>query len=116
MAEAYAFNLSTKVHQVLRDKLRRPETEVVGVDSVFGRGIALLIAKKNPFTVEVLTTIVQGLIGKTDIELGGGDFACIEVSNTLLALGLMKGLDIKQMSIIDVNNADGAMVYQPFWE
>jgi hypothetical protein len=72
--------------------------------------------EKNPFTIEEFSSVISRLIGKTDADLGGGDFACIEVSNALLVLGFMKGLKIEQMSIVDVNNAEGAMVYEPFWE
>lgn len=116
LAEVHACGLSSKIDQVFIDKIRKPTTEIVGVGSVFGRGIISLMSGKNPFTIDDLANVVNGLVGKTDAELGGGDFACIEVSNALLALGFMKGLDIKQMSIIDINNADGAMVYKPFWE
>lgn len=116
LAKAYASDLAMKVDQVFRDKLREPKVEVVGVGSVFGRGIVSLMPGKTSFTIEDLTAAVHKLVGKSDIDLGGGNFACIEVSNALLALGFMKGLDIKQMSIIDVNNADGAMIYKAFWE
>lgn len=116
LAKAHAADLSMKVDQVFRDKLRDLKVEVVGVGSVFGNGITALMPGKNPFTIEDLTAAVHKLVGKSDIDLGGGGFACIEVSNALLALGFMKGLDIKQISIIDVNNADGAIVYKAFWE
>lgn len=115
LAENQASILSTKVNQVFRNKISQSTTKVVGVGSVFGRGIGLLLKGKNPFTIEDLEKVVETLVGKTDTDLGGGDFACIEVSNALLALGFMKGLSIKQMYIIDVNNADGAMGYPPFW-
>jgi hypothetical protein len=39
----------------------------------------------------------------------------VEVSNAILALGFMEGLQIDEMQIIHVNNADGALIYQPFW-
>jgi exopolyphosphatase / guanosine-5'-triphosphate,3'-diphosphate pyrophosphatase len=116
LARAHAADLAMKVDQIFRDKLRRQKAEVVGVGSVFGRGITALMPGKNPFTIEDLVVAVHNLVGKSDIDLGGGDFACIEVSNALLALGFMEGLDIKQMNIIDVNNADGALVYKSFWE
>lgn len=116
LAKAYAADLATKVDRFFRDKLREPKAEVVGVGSVFGRGIIALMPGKNPFTIEDLTAAVDKLLGKTDIDLGGGDFACIEVSNALLALGFMEGLGVQQMKIIYINNADGAMVYKAFWE
>lgn len=115
LAEAHAFDLAMKVDRVFKEKLRESSVSVVGVGSAFG-GIASLMNKKVSFTFEDVTTTVQKHIGKSDRDLGGGDFACIEVSNALLALGFMKGLDIKQISIMDVNNADGAMTYKPFWK
>lgn len=115
-AKAHAAILSKRVDQIFKDKLQKPATTVVGVGSVFGRGIASLLQGKNSFTNEDLAAVVDKLMGKSDADLGGGVFACIEVSNALLALGFMEGLGIKQMSLIDVNNADGALVYKPFWE
>ena len=116
LAEAHAYALSAKVDQIFKNKFRNSATEIVGVGSVFGRGIISLMGGKNSFTIEEFTTVVNTLIGKTDEDLGGGDFACIEVSNALLTLGLMKGLNISQMRILDANNTEGAMVYKFFWE
>ncbi len=113
-AESHASSLSSKIDPDLRNKICKPTTTVIGVGSVFGRGIAPLLGK-NLFKLEDLKIAVSQLIGKNDKELGG-DFASIEVSNVLLVLGFMKGLDIDHMHIIDVNNADGALVYKPFWE
>lgn len=116
LAIAYATDLAMKVDPIFRDKLREEKVEIIGVGSVFGRGIAALMPGKNPFTIEDLVAAVRNLVGKSDTDLGGGNFACIEVSNALHALGFMKGLDIKQINILDVNNADGAIVYKSFWE
>lgn len=116
LAEDYAFNLSAKINQALKNKLLNPSTKVIGVGSVFGKGITSLTSGKNPFSIQDIRAAVRGLIGKSDADLGGGDFACIEVSNALLVLGFMRGLDIKEMNVLDVNNAEGAMVYKLFWE
>ena len=115
LAELQAINLCKNVNYFIKDKIIN-EAKVIGVGTVFGKGLAKLMSNKNPFTIEELSNTVEKLIGKTDSELGGGDLACIEVSNALLALGFMKGLNIKQMSIIDANNAEGAMVYERFWK
>lgn len=116
LAEAYAYLLSSKVDQVFRSRMLNPSIEVVGVGSVFGRGFSRLMDGKSPVTIEDLTAAVNRLIDKTDADLGGGDFACVEVSNVLLALGLMKGFGVAQIYLLDINNADGALVYPPFWE
>lgn len=116
MAETHARGLSEKVDGVFKEKIRHPRTKIIGVGSAFGRGIASLMRGKTPFTVEDLDQVTNDLIGKTDNELGGGDFSSVEVSNALLVLGFMKGLNIAQMNTVDVNNADGALVYKPFWK
>ncbi len=115
LAKVHAELLASNVTQVFKDKLCHSETRVVGVGSVFGRGIASLVRGKNPFTTEDLEGVIHDLIGKTDCDLGGGDFACVEVSNAILVYGFMKELGIQKMHIMDVNNADGAIVYNPFW-
>jgi exopolyphosphatase/guanosine-5'-triphosphate,3'-diphosphate pyrophosphatase len=114
LAEGYARKLACQIDPALQKKACAASTKVVGVGSVFNRGMAW-VGKKS-LTLEEIAAIAEQLIGKTDEALGGGDFACIEASNTLLILGFMKGLGIRQVHICDVNNAEGAMLYQPFWE
>lgn len=115
-AEIYAENLSQRINQVFKEKISHPDTKVIGVGSVFGYGITTMVAGKNPFCLEDIATIVYGLTGKTDADLGGGEFAFCEGSNTILTFGFMKGLGINQVHIINVNNADGALLYEPFWK
>lgn len=115
-AEAYARKLSQKVDKNIREKINCSSTIVMGAGSVFGYGIAAMVAGKNPFSLEDLAAVTSDLTGKTDADLGGGDFAFCEGTNVILALGYMKELGIKQMHIIHANNADGAMLYGPFWE
>jgi len=113
-AQAYARSLAEKSEQAFKDKIQQPARTVVGVGPVFGNGIAKSVGKTT-FTREELNSVVQGMIGKTDDELGGGDFGCVEASNAILALGYMEGLQIEEMEVIHVNNADGALIYPPFW-
>ncbi len=112
----YANALSRNVSETLKDKIGHPSTIVVGVGSVFGYGIYGMAGNKNPLSIEDLMITVCGLPGKNDADLGGGDFASVEGSNTILALGYMQNLNIKQLRIIHVNNADGALIYKPFWK
>jgi len=112
-AEIYAQNLSQEVDDFFKEKLRRSTTKVVGAGNAFGYGISAIVGKKS-FSLVDITTVVQGLAGKTDEDFGG-EFAFCEGSNTILALGFMKNLGIKQIHIANINNADGAIVYQPFW-
>lgn len=113
---AYARGLAEKVDNTLKEKINHGTTSIVGAGSVFGFGIAGLLANKTSFNIEDLALVVQALSGKTDADLGGGDYAFCEGSNAVLVLGFMQALNIKQMQIINVNNADGALTYHPFWE
>ncbi len=112
---AHACTLSGKVGGELKAKLSAPTTTVVGVGSVFGYGISRMVANKNPFLVEDLQKVIDELPGKTDEDLGGGDFAFCEGTNSILTLGFMQGLQIKKLQIVNVNNTDGALTYPGFW-
>lgn len=115
-AVSYASRLSNEVDKALRDKISHSTTTVVGVGSVFGYGIHGMVSGKNLFSIDDLAAVVRALPGKSDADLGGGDFAFVEGSNTIFVLGFMQSLHIGQMHIINVNNADGAIVYEPFWQ
>lgn len=115
-AESHAYSLAGRVEQLFKEKLADRRTIVVGAGNVFGYGILAMMDGKSPFSLEELEAVVVGLENKTDADFGGGDYAFCEGSNTILVYGLMRGLGIKQMQIIPVNNADGALVYEPFWK
>jgi exopolyphosphatase/guanosine-5'-triphosphate,3'-diphosphate pyrophosphatase len=114
LATDHARHISKNMSQRLRDKLNLPTTKVVGAGSVFGIAIEEMV-QKNPFTIEDLTTAVQALAGKTDADFGGGFYAFCQGADKILVLGYMQDLHIQQVQIVNVNNADGALVYAPFW-
>lgn len=115
-AAAHAYSLAGKVESHFKEKLADPRTIVIGAGNVFGYGILAMMDEKSPFSLEELEAVVVGLENKTDDDFGGGDYAFCEGSNTILVYGLMQGLGIKEMRIAQVNNADGALVYGPFWK
>jgi exopolyphosphatase/guanosine-5'-triphosphate,3'-diphosphate pyrophosphatase len=115
-ATNYALHLSSGYSQALKDKISKPTTVVIGVGSVFGYGIQGMLGGKNLFSIDDLAEVVLSLPGKTDDDLGGGGYAHVEGSNTVFVLGFMQNLNIEQMHIVNVNNADGAMIYEPFWK
>lgn len=114
-ATAYAQNLSQKISKTFKDKIAHPSTKVIGVGNAFGYGIASVVGK-DAFSLDEIKVVADDLSGKTDADLGGGEFAFCEGSNVLLALGFMQGLGINHIQILHVNNADGAIVYEPFWK
>lgn len=115
-AEAYACDLSTRIENLFKEKINCPTTMVVGAGSLFGLDISTRVGHKTPFLIEDLKIVVDALKDKSDNDLGGDDFAFVKGSNSILVLGFMRGLKIKQMHIVNVNNADGAILYAPFWD
>ncbi len=111
-ALAYGRYLSEKVDPSFQNKIKATHS-IIGVGSVF-KSISKIVGKTS-FTQEELAVVVNALINKTDEDLGGGDFACVEASNAILVLGFMEGLQIERLEIIHVNNADGALTHGPFW-
>lgn len=114
-AITYAHDQSQKINKIVKDKLNNSNAKVIGVGNAFGYGIASMVGK-DAFHIDEIKKVARNLAGKTDADLGGGEFAFCEGSNVLLAYGFMQGLGIDNIQILHINNADGAMVYEPFWE
>jgi exopolyphosphatase / guanosine-5'-triphosphate,3'-diphosphate pyrophosphatase len=115
-AESYAQSISKKVDRLFKNKISNPRTKVVGIGNIFAYGIYPLVGKKAVFTQQELNKQVHGLRGKTDKDLGEGAYVNVAVTNPILVLGFMETLKIRQVDILDVNNADGALLYASFWE
>lgn len=95
-------------------KIKEPSTKVLAVGSLFQYGIKTLVGS-NEVTQENLEAGVRSRLNKVDEQLNRGQFNDIAVSDPLLILGYMKAYDIKNLTILQVNNADGAMSYPAFW-
>ena len=115
-AETQARKISKKVDALFKKKIGNPSTKVVGIGNIFAYGISPLVDDKSNFTLRELSQKVQHLKGKTDQDLGEDAFVNVAVTNSVLVLGFMRSLGIQEMDIIDINNADGALLYPAFWE
>lgn len=111
----YAEKLSQETQSFIKEKIQDPETHILAVGSIFNYRIRTMM-DNSIVKQEALETEVMKLAGKTDAELPGGAFAEVSVTNPLLILGYMKGLQINQVQVVDVNNADGALTYPPYWQ
>lgn len=97
-------------------KINQKSTRIIGVGSIFNYRILPLVKKRSPYYREELFHAVEKLKNLDDVDVGGGDFANVAVTNPILILGFMEMLDIEQMEILDVNNADGSFIYEDFWK
>lgn len=109
------FVVGQNIDPSIQEKMRAPKTTVFAVGSLFGYGIKSLAGNEPVITQELLQQAIDTVIGLSDTELQGGDFANVTVSNALLVLGTMKALGIDKIVIQDVNNADGALVHACFY-
>lgn len=108
----YAAKLSEETSPLIKEKIQNPHTHILAVGSLFNYGIKSLVKSKD-VTSKALENSVMKLEGKTDAELEG--LPDVAVTNPLLVLGFMKGLNIPQVQVISVNNADGALAYPAYW-
>ncbi|MBN9377643.1 MAG: hypothetical protein BGO14_11140 [Chlamydiales bacterium 38-26] len=107
--------IAENVDKIFKERMQKPNTQVVGVGNIFAYGIYPAVGKKSPFKQQELTQALFNMANKDDLQVGGGDYANVQVSNTILILGYMRALNLHQMDVLDVNNADGAMLYPEFW-
>ena len=115
----YAQQKAQQTDSYIKDKINTPTTQVLGVGSLFNYGILRLVHQDQQMTVtqEQLKKAIQNLVDKTDADMvEKGPLAEVSVSNPLLVLGYMQALNIPQVDIVNINNADGALTYPPYWE
>jgi len=113
-AEKHARMLAKNVDRLFKERLKENDTQVYGIGSIFSRGIEPLIVK-NPFTAKDIRDAIVPLAGRTDEELGGGEFVDVLITNSLLVMGFMEELEIPDVEVVDVNIADGAFFLKQFW-
>lgn len=116
LTEIRAREIAEKVDEVFREKIMNPETKIVGVGNIFAYNIHPIVCDLSPYNQEQLDTGLQKLVGKTDAQIGGGDYANVYITNPILVIGFMRSLGIDEVYIEDINNADGALLYSKFWE
>lgn len=111
----YGAKLAQETAPFIKDKLHDPKTHVIAVGNLFNLGIKPLVHSQAVHR-QALEKAVMKWANQPDSELPGGSLVDVTVTNPLLVLGYMQGLDIKQVDVISVNNADGALTYPPYWE
>ena len=116
----YAASVANKsITGEIKERLKNKDTVVLAVGNLFNHGIRALVHPKTgeaTVTKEELLQAVHSMEGKSDAELSGDSFAEVAVSNPLLVIGFMNALGIDKITVIDVNNADGALTYPAFWQ
>ena len=115
-AESHAVEVSKKVNNLFKEKIANPNTKVIGIGNIFAYRIYPLLEKKSSFKKHELSEKVYELHGKKDTDLNLGEYTNVAVTNPILVLGFMNELKINEMHVMNINNADGALLYAPFWQ
>ena len=116
MTTSHAREIAEKVDNVFREKIQNSNTKVIGVGNIFAYNIHPIVCAQSPYDQGQLHHGLQKLVGKTDLQVGGGDYANVYITNPALIMGFMQTLGIDEVYIEDISNADGALVYPEFWE
>lgn len=114
-AQLQAVKLTNKIDTLFKEKIQHPSTQIVGVGNILGMHVPKMI-KDDMATLDQMIGAVANLVDKSDADVGGGDFANVYVTNSILVAGFMAGLNIQKMHLADINPADGAFFYDPFWK
>lgn len=110
-----AAQLSESTAPFIQEKIHRTGTQVLAVGNLFNYSVLPLV-KGTTIQREALHKGTFAMAGKTDKELPGGAFSDVSVSNPLMVLGYMTGLDIHHVEVVEVNNTDGVLTFAPYWQ
>lgn len=114
-AQLHAVRLTKNIDNLFKEKIQQPSTQIVGVGNILGMQVPKMI-NDDTATLDQMIGAVANLVDKSDADVGGGDFANVYVTNSILVLGFMEGLNMQKIQLADINPADGAFFYDPFWK
>jgi exopolyphosphatase/guanosine-5'-triphosphate,3'-diphosphate pyrophosphatase len=112
-ADRFARSLGRKAYPIIKEKIKRPETILIGIGRLFSSSVGP-IGQDGVVTRKDLRTFIDESIGLTDEELDN-PFANVDVSNAILVLAFMKALHIHEIYIIDTKTTRGMLIYPPYW-
>lgn len=101
------------VKEEIKNEIRNADGVVFGVGSVHVNSIYWQMQKKKYSYAEILETLSKQAL-KTDVEIGG-KYADTDATNLALVAGYMAGLSIRELRVVDVNNANGVLLDPIFW-
>lgn len=113
-ADIYARSLGRKAYPIIKDKIKQPETKLIGIGRLFSNSIGP-IGKDGIILRKDLRAFIEESVGLTDEELNN-PYANVDVSNAILVLAFMKALHIHEIDIVDTKSTRGMLIYSPYWK
>lgn len=113
-ADSFARSLGRKAYAIIKEKIKLPETELVGIGRLFSSSIGP-IGSESAIIRKELRAFLESAEGLSDQELNN-PFANVDVPNAIMVLAFMKALHIHEVKILDTRSTRGMLIYTPYWE
>ena len=112
-ASSYARAFARKAYPLIKQKIQNG-APVVGIGRLFYNSVRPIAAEEGVITRNGLRHFIIAALNKDDKELNN-PFAHVDVSNCILALGIMKALHIHEIRPVDTTTTKGMLAHPSFW-
>lgn len=96
------------------ERISMEDTVVAGVGPVHSLSVKRQFLKNEGYSIQSVENALRRNLNLSDEEIGG-EFADTDVVNLILVLGFMRGLNISQVKLVEVNIADGLIHSENHW-
>lgn len=114
-AKLLAKEQANQVDAYFKEKIKNPKTEVIAIGSTFNHQIQPAV-EKSQFTGKDIDQAVKKYADKTDKEMPGDAYNDAFETGLILVSGYVEELQMAHVTILDVNNADGALFFPDYWQ
>lgn len=112
-ADRYVRGFGRSAYPLIKKKIVS-QKKVVGIGRLFYNSIRPVAAKEDIISRSGLRKYISNSLYKTDEEINN-PYANVDVSNCILALGIMKSLHIRTIEAIETTSTKGLLVAPAYW-
>ncbi|HEV8051286.1 MAG TPA: hypothetical protein VGP47_02245 [Parachlamydiaceae bacterium] len=112
-ADGYARAFARKAYPIIKQKIQS-QGKIIGIGRLFYHSIRPLASEGDVITRSGLRKFIESSLNKTDEELNN-PFAQVDVSNCILTLAIMKGLQIHEIVPVETTTTRGLLVSPSYW-
>lgn len=112
-ADGYARAFARKAYPIIKQKIQS-QGPIIGIGRLFYHSIRPLASEDGVITRSGLRKFIEGSLNKTDEELDN-PYAHVDVSNCILTLAIMKGLQIHEILPVETTTTRGLLVSPGYW-
>lgn len=113
-ADGYARAFARKAYPIIKQKIQS-KGPIIGIGRLFYHSIRPLTSENGVITRSGLRKFIESSLNKTDEELDN-PYAHVDVSNCILTLAIMKGLQIHEIIPVETTTTRGLLVSPGYWD